>query len=322
MGHRLPDRRVDNQELAQLLGVERSRLGFADRAGPFSRFYAREGEGPSDLATVAAASALRDAGMSSGDVDFLIFATMTPDVTFPGAGCYLQHKLGCGTVGALDLRAQCSGFLFALEVADQFVRADAHRRVLVAAADVHSSALDFSPSGADVTPLFGDGAAACVVSGGGAEIIEIVLHTDATDFDRFWCEFPSSRRRPTRFSTEDLVRKRHHPTLDGEFVRRDGCERIRSVVTEILSRGTTTPERVAMFFLQHVYRETALEAAEALGIAKRATIGGRDEAHVASASLPIALCRARDSGAVKTGDLICLATAGAGMTSSAALLRL
>lgn len=322
MGHRLPERRVDNQELARLLGVDRSKLALADRTGPHSRFYARNGEGPSDLAAVAAASALREAGIGSGGVDFLIFATMTPDVTFPGSGCYLQHKLGCGTVGALDLRAQCSGFLFALEVADQFVRAGAYRCVLVAAADVHSSALDFSPGGVDVTPLFGDGAAACVVSDGGAEILEIVVHTDATDFDRFWCEFPSSRRRPTRFSTEDLAHKRHHPTLDREYLRRDGCERIRSAVAEVLSRSAMTPDRVAMFFLQHVYRETAMEAAEALGIANRATIGGRDEAHVASASLPIALCRARDSGAVKAGDLICLATAGAGLTSSAALLRL
>jgi 3-oxoacyl-[acyl-carrier-protein] synthase-3 len=313
---------VDNQELAQLLGLEPLQQDFADRSGPRSRFYAQSGQGPSDLAKVAAANALREAGIGATDIDFLIFATMTPDVTFPGAGCYLQHKLGCGTIGALDLRAQCSGFLFALEIADQFVRAGAYRRVLVAAGDVHSSALDFSPSGVDVTPLFGDGAAACVVTESGAEIIEIVIHTDATDFDRFWCEFPSSRRRPTRFMTEDLARKRHHPTLDREFVQRDGCQRIRSTVTELLERSSTTLDRVAMFFLQHVYRGTALEAAEALRISNRATVGGLDEAHVASASLPIALSRARDCGAVKTGDLICLATAGAGMTSSAALLRL
>ena len=322
MAYCLPERRVDNRELARQLGIDQAGLDFFDAAGPRSRYYAENGQGPSDLAKVAAEMALHEAGMTASDVEFLIFARMTPDDTFPGAGCYLQNKLGCGTVGALDLRGQCSGFLFALDVADQFVRAGAYRRVLVAAGDVHSSALDFSPSGMDVTPLFGDGAAAWVMSDAGDEIVAIVIHTDATDFERFWCEFPSSRRRPTRFMVEDLAGKRHHPTLDREFVQRDGLARIRSAIEEVLQKSSTSPDRVAMFFLQHVYRNTALAAADALGFSGRALIGGLDEGHIASASLPIALCRARASGAVKKGDLVCLATAGAGMTSGAALLRL
>lgn len=318
----LPEQEVDNRELARRLGVDPSRLERLEHCGPRSRRYARDGQGPSDLAKVAAEAALRQAGLDASAVEFLIFATMTPDVTFPGAGCYLQDKLGCGTIGALDLRAQCSGFLFALEVADRFVRAGAYRNVLVAAADVHSSSLDFSPDGADVTPLFGDGAAALLLNDAADAIVEIVIHTDATDLERFWCEFPSSRRRPTRFLPEDLPRKRHHPAIDREFVRRDGVERMRAAVGEILAKSGVAAARVARFFFQHVDREAAAEAADAIAVTSRATIGGLDEGHVASASLPIALCRARDDGVVAKGDLVCLATAGAGMTWGAALLRI
>lgn len=321
MAYCLPEQEIDNHELARRLGVDPSRLGAFERSGPRSRRYARDGQGPSDLAKVAAESALRQAGLHASAVEFVIFATMTPDVTFPGAGCYLQHKLGCGTIGALDLRAQCSGFLFALEVGDRFVRAGAYRNVLIAAGDVHSSSLDFSPDAADVTPLFGDGAAAALVTDAADAIVEIVIHTDATDFERFWCELPSSRRRPTRFLHEDLPLKRHHPTIDREFVRRDGVERICAAVGEVLAKSGVDAGRVARFFFQHVDREAAAEAADALAVASRATIGGLDEGHVASASLPIALCRARDAGAVSPGDLVCLATAGAGMTWGAALLR-
>ena len=151
MGHFLPHRRVDNRELEKDLCLSAAEI--ERQTGVRSRCYADEGVGPSDLACEAAKIALDEAGLTSRDVEFVVFATMTPDVTFPGAGCYLQDKLGCGTVGALDLRAQCCGFLFALEVAEQFVGAGKYRRILVAAAEVHSSGLDFSPSGAQVTPL-------------------------------------------------------------------------------------------------------------------------------------------------------------------------
>src|SRR5262249_19302668 len=126
MGHCLPERRVDNQELARMLGV--TPAGGEERSGARSRFFAAGGQGPSDLAREAAVIALTEAQMGATDVDFIIFATATPDVTFPGSGCYLQRKLACRTIGALDLRAQCAGFLFALEVADQFLRAGAYRR--------------------------------------------------------------------------------------------------------------------------------------------------------------------------------------------------
>jgi 3-oxoacyl-[acyl-carrier-protein] synthase-3 len=320
MAYFLPSRRVDNRDLEEDLGLSAAEI--QRRTGVRSRRYAEEGTGPSDLACEAARIALAEAGMTPKDVEFLIFATMTPDVAFPGSGCYLQDKLGCRTVGALDLRAQCCGFLFALEVAEQFVRAGKYRRVLVAAAEVHSSGLDFSPRGAAVTPLFGDGAATVVVDSEGEGLLGSVIHTDATRFEQFWCELPTSRRPPARFLTADLPLGKHYPHLDAETVRREGVAHIRSAIEEVLACNGIRAEQVSRFFVQHVFRDAAFAALDALGVLERATVGGDEEGHVAAASLPISLCQARERGQVKSGDIVCMATAGAGMNRAAALVRL
>jgi 3-oxoacyl-[acyl-carrier-protein] synthase III len=322
MGYCLPERRVDNDELVKQLGGGAAVESAVGGSGVRARHYAADGTGPSGLAKAAAEIALREAGLGPADVEFLIFATMTPDVTFPGAGCYLQDKLGCATIGALDIRAQCAGFLFALDVAQQFLGAGVYRRILLAAADVHSAGLDFSPSAAPVTALFGDGAAAFVLDADDSGVIASVIHTDATDLERFWCEFPSSRRRPARFLPEDLRLGKHYPSIDLAFVERDGRTRMRSAVHEVLEKAAIRSEDVRRYFFQHVVRRTALAVADDLGVGDRATVGGLDEGHVASASLPMALCRAREQGEVERGDVICLATAGAGMNWGAALLRL
>ena len=320
MGHCLPLRRVDNQELARDLGC--SAADIEKHTGVRSRHYAADGQGPSDLAKGAAKGAFDEAAMSAADIEFLIFATMTPDVTFPGAGCYLQDKLGCGTIGALDLRAQCAGFLFALQVATQFLDAGTYRRVLIAAGDVHSSGLDFSPRGATVTPLFGDGAAAVILGGEGGGVVESIVHTDATHFERFWCEFPSSRRLPTRFMADDLSLAKHYPSVDAGAVRESGFTQMRAAVAEVLEKSGTRRDDVSRYFFQHLFRDVALRVADSLGVKNRSSVGGLEEGHIANASLPIALSRARSSGEVGAGDLVCLATAGSGANWGAALLRL
>lgn len=319
-GEALPARRVENRELAARLG--RCEEDIEHRCGVRARYYAAAGEGPSDLACRAARGALQEAGLAPQELDFMIFATMTPDVTFPGAGCYLQHKLGCGTIGALDLRAQCGGFLFALEVAVQFLRAGAYRRILIAAGEVHSSGLDFSPRGGDVTPLFGDGAAAVVLGNAEEGAFDSVVHSDGTTLERFWCEFPSSRRAPTRLVAEDLRQGKHYPRIDAERVKRDGVEQISAAVDEVLRKAGVQKDAVARYLIHHLYPEVSEEVARKLGVSDRIAEIGREEGHVASASLPMALHRARRSGEVRSGDLVCLATAGSGANWGASLIRL
>ena len=160
-GRTLPERVVTNDELAALLDT--SPAAIRTETGIDERYWVEPGTCPSDLAARAAESALAAAGLGSEDVDLIVFATMTPDVAFPGSGCFLQDKLGCRTVGALDLRAQCAGFVYALATADRFVRAGKARHVLVAAGEVHSTALECRPRARGVTPRFGDGAGVTVI---------------------------------------------------------------------------------------------------------------------------------------------------------------
>src|SRR5262245_41544699 len=145
-----------------ILGVGHHLPGVIERLGVL-RPIAVDPIGPSTLASRAALSALAGSGRTPADVDFIIFATMTPDVTFPGSGVYFQQELECSTVGALDIRAQCAGFIYSLSIADQFVRTGSYRCVLVAGGEVHSSGLDYSEKGSAVARLYGDGAGVAVV---------------------------------------------------------------------------------------------------------------------------------------------------------------
>src|SRR5207249_9805054 len=131
-----------------------------------------------------------------------------------------------------------------------------------------------------------------------------VIHPEASRVEEFWCELPSSRRRPTRFLPQDLALGKHYPSIDADAVRREGLQRIRAAVEEVLSHSRVSSDAVHRFFLQHVYRDAALAAAEHLGVTARATVGGLDEGHIASASLPLALCRARQNGDVAAGDVV------------------
>ena len=216
-GRHLPGPSISNDALAPSLGVTAAAI--AEQTGIATRHYVTPGLGPSDLGREAAQAALVQAGLTPDAVDLIVFATMSPDVAFPGSGCYLQDKLGCRTVGALDVRAQCAGFLFALATADRFIRAGAAERVLVVGAEVHSTALERAPRAAHVTPIFGDGAGA-ILLGAAAEpgLLAVTLSSDPTDFERFWCEFPASRNYPARMTHEALAAGRHYYQLNAAAV--------------------------------------------------------------------------------------------------------
>lgn len=321
LGHRLPSRVVTNEELAARCGLGADAM----RSPVGQRYYAEPGIGPSDLAVEAAHMALGRAKLEAQDIDFLLFATMTPDVAFPGSGCYLQDKLGLGTVGALDIRAQCLGFIFGLGVAEQFVRTGTYHRVLLATAEVHSTGLDFSPKGAPVSRYFGDGAAAAILSSadGDRGVLATVLHTDASEYERFWCEYPSSRQHPIRITLEDLAAERHYTRIDLDGLNRLAARLLREVIDETLARAGCRQGDVAHYFLHYVDPGVAREVAATLGIGRdRATATAERTGHIASASLPIALSQAWSAGAVRAGDLVCLAGVGAGINWGAAVIRL
>jgi 3-oxoacyl-[acyl-carrier-protein] synthase-3 len=321
-GRHLPPRTVTSEELAVDLGGTGAAI--TERSGIARRHHAEPGLGPSDLARAASAAALEHAGLGPEDVDLIVFATMTPDIAFPGSGCFLQHKLGCRTVGALDVRAQCAGFLFALATADRFVRAGKAERVLVVGAEVHSTALDYSPRGAAITPWFGDGAGAVVI--GAADrpaLLAVALHSDPTDLERFWCEFPASRHFPARMTAEAFRAGRHFYQLDADALRPQAEETLAGVTRDVLERAGVGVDEVALFLLHYLDPRAAHRAAARCNLPAERTVATAEAAgHMAAAGIPIALADALADGRIRRGDLVCCAAFGAGMSSAGAVLRM
>jgi 3-oxoacyl-[acyl-carrier-protein] synthase-3 len=293
------------------------------RVGSMSRPTVPEPVGPSELALDPAHRALAQAGLTVADVDLVAFATMTPDVTFPGAACYLQHKLGAGTTASVDLRGQCAGFITGLMVADAYLSAGIYRHVLLAAGEVHSSALDYSPAGIAVAELYGDGAAVAVLANrDGAGCESIVCHSDGREFDRFWIEYPSSRQHPLRVTVEDIRAGKHYPRIDRPRVEAFALAQLPAVVREACERAGASLAQVDAFILSHALPGVAAQCAAALGLAGDAWIdAGAAHGHLTAATLPVALSEALTDGRIGRGARVCLAACGAGAHWGAAVLR-
>lgn len=318
----LPPRVVGNEELAPALGT--SAAAIAERVGISRRHFVEPGVGPSDLAREASLAALGAAGLGTDDVDLIVFATMTPDIAFPGSGCFLQDKLGCRTVGALDIRAQCAGFLFALVTADRYVRSGKAGRVLVAGAEVYSTALEMAPRAAAVTPVFGDGAGVVIL--GAAErpgILGAVLHSDPTDLERFWCEFPASRHTPARMDLEHFHAGDHFYRLDAERVHPQAERALAGAMREALERANVPPERIALHVVNYFDPRVARRAIAAAGVDPARIVATAEAAgHIGAAGIPLAVADALASGRVRPGDLVCCTAFGAGMAWGAAVVEL
>ncbi|MFN8626607.1 MAG: ketoacyl-ACP synthase III [Candidatus Binatia bacterium] len=306
-----------------ILAVGHHLPAVVDRAG-VRRPIAVEAVGPSTLAAQAVTRALERTPLTPDVVEFIVFATMTPDVTFPGAGCFLQQQLGCGTVGAADVRAQCTGFLLGLSIADASVRSDAFRHVLVAGAEVHSAGLDYA-GGVEIAALFGDGAGVVLVgpAAGSGGIRGTVLHMDGRTHDRFWCEFPASRQHPVRLSGENFQQGRHFPVIDFEAVRRFGSESLPAAIREALHATKTAIDRIDCFIVSHVLPDVSESAVKSLGIpSSRVSIPALRHGHLTAAALPVALSEQIAGGQLGPGATVCLAAAGAGFSWGAAVVTL
>jgi 3-oxoacyl-[acyl-carrier-protein] synthase-3 len=281
--------------------------------------------GPSKLASHAARSAFAESGLTAADVDFIVFATMTPDVTFPGAGVYFQNELGCDTIGALDIRAQCAGFIFSLAIADQFVRSGSHRCVLVAGGEVHSSGLDYSEKGSSVARLYGDGAGVVIVGSedGSRGILATAIHSDGRHHREFWCEYPASKQHPVRITVDDIRAGRHFPTIDVDKVRDFAVAAMPSAISEALTQAAVPRDRVDRWILSCVVPEAAEAVVDRLALpSDRVDVPSAKYGHLTAAALPVALSEAMDAGQVGKGAVVALAACGAGFAWGAAVVAL
>lgn len=322
IGFHVPERVVTNADLVQWMDT--SDEWIQQRTGIRERRWVEHGVGASDLALEASRKALAAAGREAGQIDAIVYATLSPDHNFPGDGCFLGAKLGIPGVPALDVRNQCSGFLYGLSVADAWIRAGVYERVLLVGAEVHSSGLDISTRGRDVAVIFGDGAGAAVIEATADEtrgIHAIELHADGRYAKQLWVEAPASKYQP-RLTEAMLADGLHFPRMEGSAVFKHAVVRMPEVVRSVLEKAAIRPADLKLFVPHQANLRIAEAAQKALGLRDDQVFNNIERyGNTTAASIPIALCEGVAARGVRPGDWVALGAFGAGFTWAGAVLR-
>jgi 3-oxoacyl-[acyl-carrier-protein] synthase-3 len=340
IGRYLPRNIITNNDLTRYMDTSdewiQERTGIKER-----RFADRTGETTATMGIEAAKIAIGRAGITPQDVDFIIFATLSPDYYFPGCGVLVQRALHMHEIGALDVRNQCSGFVYALSVADQFIKTGMYRNILVIGSEKHSFGLDFSTRGRNVSVIFGDGAGAVVLQPSEDKnrgILSTHLHSDGTNAEilamfnpgthaNHWTDQPladfNDAEAGDMFMSHSMIDKaQNFPNMDGPTVFKIAVEKFPAVIREALDTNGFTPADIQLLvphqanlrISQFVQKKLKLEDNQVYNNIQK-------YGNTTAASIPIALCEAWEEGKIKEGDLICLAAFGSGFTWGSALLK-
>ncbi len=305
VGHAVPERVVTNADLEKLMDT--SDEWITDRSGIKERHHVDESTSASDLAIDASAIALDSAGLDPDDVDLIIFCTISSDYFFPGGAVQVQEKMGMKNIGAFDLRAACSGFVYGLSVADQFIRTGAHETILLIGAEVQSVALEFDTEHRDMAVLFGDGAGAVILQPSEDEsgVLSTHLHSDGKHLQDLWLPAPGSKYKP--FMSKRLIDDGlHTPFMNGREVFKNAVTRFPEVINEALKHNNLSMDDVA----------------QRLGVGMDKIYSNIHKyGNTTAASIPIAMSEALEEGRFGPGDNIILAAFGAGFTWGSAAIR-
>jgi 3-oxoacyl-[acyl-carrier-protein] synthase-3 len=346
MGHYVPEKVVTNHDLEKVMDTTDEWI--VERTGISERRYAKKHmETTTTMGALAALKAIENAGISKHDVDFIIFATLSPDYYFPGCGVLLQRELEItdSGIGALDIRNQCSGFLYGLSVADQYIKTGMYKNILLVGAEMHSIGLDYSTRGRNVTVIFGDGAGAAILQpeeNNQKGILNTFLHSDGTYAEKLTMINPGAhggyhnKRLETpvdygysdseygdMFVTQKMVDEGlFAPNMEGQFVFKMAVVKFPEVILEGLSKAGFTakdidmviPHQANLRISQFVQRKLGLRDDQIWNNIQR-------YGNTTAASVPIALSEAVEAGKIKDGDLVCLAAFGSGFTWASATIR-
>lgn len=321
-GYYVPDRVVTNEHLTRLMDT--SDEWIVERTGIRERRWVPEGMSGADMACRAATMALDHGGMPASAVDAIVLATLSPDHFFPGTGVFLQRELGLPGVPALDIRAQCSGFLYGLSVADAWIRSGQYRTVLLVGVEIHSTGLDVSTRGRDLAVLFGDGAGAAVLTAGEDEdrgVLSTHLHADGRHAELLWAEFASSKHHP-RISEETIREARHFPTMQGREVFKHAVVRMPEVVEEALSANGLGTDDLDLLIPHQANLRITQMVQRRLALPKEKVVSNIDRyGNTTAATIPIAISESVRDDRLHPGDLLCLVAFGSGFTWGSALVR-
>ncbi len=340
IGHYIPKQIVTNNDLLQYM--ETSDEWIQERTGIKERHYAhRTEETTTTMGVEAAKIAIERAGITNDDVDFIIFATICPDYYFPGCGVLLQRAMKMKEVGALDIRNQCSGFVYALSVADQFIKTGMYKNILLVASEKHSFGLDFSTRGRNISVIFGDGAAAAVLQPTkeeGRGILSTHLHSDGENAEMLAMCNPGTHA--NHWTTEPVAdfddapigemfmshamidKAQNYPNMDGPAVFKKAVVKFPEVIVEALDHNHLStadlklliPHQANLRISQFVQHKLKLRDDQVFNNIEK-------YGNTTAASIPIALSEAWEAGKVQKGDLICIAAFGSGFTWASALMR-
>jgi len=322
LGTEVPDRVVTNDELSRVMDTTDAWI--QERTGIQERRWVREGTGNSDLALAATKKALDKAGWEPKDIEAIVYATLSTDHMFPGDGCFLNAKLGIPGVPALDVRNQCSGFIYGLAVADAWIRIGMYRRILLVGSEIHSTGLDVTTRGRDVAVIFGDGAGAALLEATDEPdrgVLSCHLHADGRFATDLFCDAPGSKYHP-RITHEMVDSVAVFPKMEGQKVFKNAIVRMPEVLREALrANGLSTadlkvviPHQANLRISQMVQRSLELRDDQVFNNIQK-------YGNTTAASIPLALADAVEERGITRGDLVGLCAFGAGFTWASALVR-
>lgn len=339
IGMYVPERVITNEELTRYMDT--SDEWIQERTGIKERRYAhRTQETTTTMGVEAAKIAIERAGITPADIDFIIFATLSPDYYFPGCGVLLQRAMQMKEVGALDVRNQCSGFVYALSIADQFIKSGMYKNILVVGSEKHSFGLDMSTRGRHVSVIFGDGAGAVVLQpteDEGRGILSTHLHSDGADAEVLAMYNPGTHANHWKpgladfdeaaisqmFVSEEMVKKEQfYPNMDGQAVFKKAIVKFPEVIMEALNKNGYTPADLKLMVPHQANLRISQFVQQKLKLRDDQVYNNIQRyGNTTAASIPLALCEAWQEGKINKGDLVCLAAFGSGFTWASALLK-
>ena len=324
VGHYVPSRVVTNAELEPRMNTSdawiQERTGIKER-----RWFAEGTDTTANMGANAARKAMEMAGVTPNEVQLIVFATLSPDYFFPGSGVLMQRELGItNNCPALDVRNQCSGFIYALSVADQFVRTGMYDTVLVVGSEIHSSGLDKSPEGRTVSVIFGDGAGAVVLRPStqeGQGILSTHLYSQGEHAEELIVKEPGSNRENRLQYVLDNPQELY-PYMNGQTVFKHAVVRFPQVIKEALDQNGFEAKDIDMLVPHQANLRITQFVQQKMGLSDDKVFSNIQRyGNTTAASVPIALSEAVQEGKIKRGDLVCLAAFGSGFTWASALLK-
>ena len=341
----VPPNRVTNDMLSRIMDA--SDAWIRERSGVETRYYVDEGVSTSDLGLSAAVEALKSSGVDKNDLDLIVFATMTPDHYFPGSGGLLQHKLGIKNTPCFDIRQQCAGFLYGMQLVDAQIRSGMAKTVLLVGAETHTGFMPWTQEnysylyGKTKTPptseeyawntrfrsltvLFGDAGAAVVLKAqenGDRGIIDCILRTNGRDYDRIYVPGAGSKHRPY-VDSEQIKRGDHIPVMNGMYVYRNATNCMANVAREILERNHLKLDDISMVLMHQANKRINERVQKMLGIPDKKVIYNIQKyGNTTAATIPLLWDESVRTERIRAGDLVLMVAFGAGMNWGALLLK-